>query len=175
MTEKWTSISTPYLLPRAEGQSDVWTEAAPGRTSQRLIEVRETEPPATVAELLHLGANEAVVVRRRLILLDGQPVELANSYYPARIASGSPLARKAKIRGGAPTALAALGYRARRVVEDIEQRPATTAEAAALALAPGSAVLTLTRTVITENGTPYEASLMVMKAPRRLRYELEVT
>ncbi|MGP4109790.1 GntR family transcriptional regulator [Streptomyces sp. 4N509B] len=174
MTGKWTSVSTPYLLPRGEGQSDVWTDTAPGRTSQRLIEVTELKPPTEVAESLGLDESERVVVRRRLILLDDRPVELATSYYPASIAAGTPLADNAKIRGGAPTALAALGYQARRAVEDIEQRPCTTAEAEALHLAPGAAVLTLTRTSFSDGGAAFEASLMVMKAPRRLRYELEV-
>lgn len=174
MTEKWTSVSTPYLLPQAEGQSDAWTEAAPGRTSQRLLEVGQRQPPLDVASVLKLDAGTPVIVRRRLILLDDEPIELADSYYPTRIAAGTPLATSTKIRGGAPTALARLGYVTRRVVEDIEQRPATEDEAEALSLPPGAAVLTLLRTSIAEDGAPFEASLMVMKAPRRLRYELEV-
>ncbi|WP_242000077.1 GntR family transcriptional regulator [Streptomyces klenkii] len=174
MTEKWTSVSTPYLLPRAAGESDAWTAEAPGRTSQRLTEVTMAQPPVEVAEALRLAAGDRAVVRRRLILLDGQPVELADSYYPPRIADATPLAEPTKIPGGATTLLARLGYHVHRAVEDIEQRPAEPHETEALLLEPGASVLTLTRTSYSANGAPFEASLMVMKAPRRLRYELEI-
>jgi DNA-binding GntR family transcriptional regulator len=173
MAEKWTTSSTAYLQPRAPGDRDAWTSAAPGRSEQRLLSVDEVAALPEIAGMLDLAGGESVVARRRLILLDGEPIELASSYYPARIATGTPLASPKKIRGGAPTALASLGYRATRAIEDIEQRTATGEEGRLLGLAAGSPVLTLTRTTYS-NRTPVEASLMVMKAPRRLRYELEV-
>jgi GntR family transcriptional regulator len=172
VTEKWTS--TPYLLPRADGQSDAWTSAAPGRTSQQLLAVVETQLPGDIASALSLEPGSTAVCRHRLILLDGEPVELADSYYTTSVAHGTPLAAASKIRGGAPTALAQLGYKIRRAVEDVEQRPASEREAEALKIATGAPVLTLTRTSFSARGEPVEASLMVMKAPRRLRYELEI-
>lgn len=173
MAEKWTTSSATYLHPRAPGESDPWTSAAPGRSTQRLLGVDEVVGPSKVAALLGLTSSESMVVRRRLILLDDEPIELASSHYPARIAAGTALASPKKIRGGAPTALAELGYRATRVTEDIEMRAATDQERELLGLTAGSPVLTLTRTTYSDH-TPVEASLMVMKAPRRLRYELEV-
>ena len=113
-------------------------------------------------------------MRRRIILLDGSPIELADSYYPLRIARGTALTEKRKIKGGAPTLLADLGYRARRVSEDLEFRDADDAERAALNLPEGASVLTLLRTTTNEDGIPFEVQLMVMKAPRRLHYEIEV-
>lgn len=174
MTEKWTSTSAPYVLPREGSQSDTWTAASPGRTDQRLIEVTTRRPSPDVAEALGLDPDGVAVVRRRLILLDGDPVELAESCYPMHIASGSRLSEAKKIKGGAPTELARLGYRPRHVIEDVEQRPADEEEAKLLDMGPSEPVLTLLRRTVSETGTTYEASLMVMKAPRRLRYELEV-
>ncbi|WP_062215797.1 UTRA domain-containing protein [Streptomyces sp. NBRC 109706] len=173
MAEKWTTSSAAYLRPRTHGESDTWTSAAPGRSGQQLLAVDDVAPPLEVAKLLDLAAGDSSVVRRRLILLDGEPIEIASSYYPSRIAAGTALASSKKIRGGAPTALADLGYPGTRAVEYIEQRIASDEEGALLCLAAGASVLTLTRTTYSDH-TPVEASLMVMKAPRRLRYELEV-
>ncbi|HWO68322.1 MAG TPA: UTRA domain-containing protein, partial [Umezawaea sp.] len=60
--------------------------AKPG---QRLREVAEVEPPREVAEALSVAEGELVVVRRRVMSLDGRPVELTDSYYPVAIARGT--------------------------------------------------------------------------------------
>ncbi|MFF0094642.1 UTRA domain-containing protein [Streptomyces canus] len=168
------SDSLAYITPRSRGQSDPWTEESKQRGGQHLAEVGEVIPPAAVADALHLSPGEMVAVRRRVILLDDEPIELADSYYPLAIARGTALAEKRKIKGGAPTLLAERGYRASHVTEDLELREADAAERAALALPEGSAILTLLRTTQSDDGNPFEVQLMVMKAPRRLHYEIEV-
>ncbi|MFD1277407.1 UTRA domain-containing protein [Streptomyces kaempferi] len=70
--------------------------------------------------------------------------------------------------------LAELGYHARHASEDLELREADELERVALGLPGGSSVLTLLRTTTTEDGSPFEVQFMVMKAPRRLHYEIEV-
>lgn len=166
--------SLAYIAPRELGQADAWSEEARQRGGQQLAEVAEVVPPREVAAALSLEAGEQAAVRRRIILLDGQPIELADSYYPLEIARGTALLMKKKIKGGAPTLLTMLGHRARRASEDLELREADAFERAALALPEGSAVLTLLRTTTTEDGSPIEVQFMVMKAPRRLHYEIEV-
>lgn len=170
----WTSSSTPYLRPRRPGEPDAWTEESAGRGTQHLAEVGEVTPPAPIRDALDLADGEAAIVRRRVISLDGTPVELADSYYPEQVAAGSALAERVKIKGGAPTLLASLGYTATRVVEDVEARGATADEAETLGIQPGEPVLTLLRTSISTNGAPFEASLMVMRGPHRMRYEMRV-
>lgn len=166
--------SLAYIKPRDHGQTDAWTEEAKQRGSQQLTHVGETEPPQVVARALRLPPNGTAIVRRRLILLDGDVIELADSYYPPAIAAGTGLAQKRKIKGGAPTLLAALGHTARHVCEDLEFSEADEAERTTLSLPEGACVLRLLRTTSAEDGTPLEAQLMVMKAPRRLHYEIEV-
>jgi DNA-binding GntR family transcriptional regulator len=166
--------SLAYVKPRGLGQADAWTEEAQQRGGQQLAEVAEVVPPQEVAAALSLEAGEKAAVRRRIILLDGQPIELADSYYPLEIARGTALLEKKKIKGGAPTLLAGLGYYARHASEDLELRDADELERAALALPEGSSVLTLLRTTTAEDGSPFEVQFMVMKAPRRLHYEIEV-
>lgn len=166
--------SLAYVTPREQGQTDAWTAEAQHRGGQRLAEVAEVTPPIEVAAALSLSAGDKAAVRRRVILLDGDAIELADSYYPLEVARGTALLERKKIKGGAPTLLAELGYRAGRVSEDLEFRAAAAPERTALALPEGSNVLTLLRTTTTEDGSPFEVQFMVMKAPRRLHYEIEV-
>lgn len=166
--------SLAYVKPRGAGETDAWSEEARQRGGQRLAEVGEVTPPREVANALRLSPSEKATVRRRIILLDGDVIELADSYYPLSIARGTALAERRKIKGGAPTLLADLGYRPRHVAEDLEFRLANEHERTALALPDGASVLTLLRTTSTDDGNPYEVQLMVMKAPRRLHYEIEV-
>ncbi|MEU9470454.1 UTRA domain-containing protein [Streptomyces avermitilis] len=166
--------SLAYIAPREPGQADAWSEEARQRGGQQLAEVAEVVPPREVAAALSLKAGEQAAARRRIILLDGQPIELADSYYPLEIARGTALLEKKKIKGGAPTLLAELGYRPSRVSEDLEFREADDFERDALSLPEGSSVLALLRATTAEDGSPFEVQLMVMKAPRRLHYEIEV-
>lgn len=166
--------SIAYATAQGVGQTDAWTAESQGRGSQRLTEVGEVIPPQEVAAALGIAPGEKAVVRRRAVLLDGDVIELADSYYPLSIARGTALAEKRKIKGGAPTLLAELGYRARRLVEDLELREANGTEQATLALPAGAHVLALLRATTGEDDIPYEVQFMVMKAPRRLHYEIEV-
>jgi GntR family transcriptional regulator len=116
-----------------------------------------------------------VIVRRRVVLLDEQPVELTDSYYPASIARDTALAEPRKISGGAITLLAALGYRPHHVREDISARAPSAQERQLLALEHGEWVLLLSRVVMADGKRPIEASIMTMTAQgRHLRYQLAV-
>ncbi|BCL15039.1 UTRA domain-containing protein [Micromonospora sagamiensis] len=171
----WLSVSVPYVTP---GGSDSWkAEAATagGVGSQRLVEVAEVVAPAEVAAALDIEPGGTVVVRRRLMLLDDRPVELTDSYYPLAIARGTALAEPRKIRGGAVTLLAELGYRPCHTVEDVYAREPTDAERKALALDGHRWVLGLTRLLTSGGGLPVELSVMTMVAEgRRLRYEMSI-
>src|ERR1044071_4925874 len=90
----WIVSSLPYLSPRQEGEVDAWTEEAAeaGRVGTlRLPRVSLEIPPSEVRSALSLAPGEAAVIRRRTMLLDGQPVELTDSWYPAEIAEGTAL------------------------------------------------------------------------------------
>jgi GntR family transcriptional regulator len=128
MSDKWVSNSADYTARQPTGASDAWTQeaAARGRTgSQVLREVLEIAPTSLVCHGLAISADSTVVARRRTVLLDGEPVELADSYYPVVIAQGTQIAQSTKIRGGSPTLLAALGHPIKRVREEVSARPPT--------------------------------------------------
>ncbi|MFE3763226.1 GntR family transcriptional regulator [Streptomyces sp. NPDC059104] len=175
---EWTSVSMPYLAPRASGATDAWTEearAAGRRGSQRIVHAGEVPAPPAVAALLGIGDGDTVVVRRRIIELDGEPTELTDTHYPAAIASGTPLSAAGKIRGGAVTLLAALGHTGVRVVENVTARMPGAEERDHLRLGPGEPVLQLSRTTYDAEDRPIQADVMVMPANRRqLRYEIRI-
>ncbi|MFJ1669453.1 GntR family transcriptional regulator [Streptomyces bottropensis] len=176
--DRWVSTSMPYLTPREEGQGDAWgaDAAARGRRgTQRILHAGEVAAPAEVARLLGLAEGDAVVVRRRLILLDDRPNELTDTYYPVGIARGTGLAGTAKIPGGAVTLLARLGHVGAVVREDVTADNPDDEERDILLTAPAEPVLRLTRVTVDRHGRPIQVDRMVMPAlSQRLRYEIAI-
>lgn len=174
----WDGPSAPYLSPRAPGETDAWTDATSraGRTgTQQIREVSEAIPPPEVADALRLSAGAPAVVRRRTVFLDGKPIETVDSWYPASIAGDTPLAQPRKIKGGAVTLLADMGYVARGALDDISVRGATGPEADLLGLQVGAPVIVVFRTAVSEHDVPFEATVMIMvPEDRHLRYPLSV-
>lgn len=176
MTEPhWTGSSAPYLQ---SGQGDAWGKeaAAQGRSgTQQILRAEEMAAPQEVAHHLDITPGTPVIARQRLIELDGRPIELANSYWPASFAAGSALAQTGRIRGGAVSLLASMGYEAESTQEYVTTRPPTREEAEALRLADNREwILCLTR-VIASSGHPYEVSVMVSPGRiGRLHYSMKV-
>jgi GntR family transcriptional regulator len=130
----------------------------------RMLDVAETTPPAEVAQALDLGDEGIAILRHRLLLHDGDPVELSWSYYPAVIAAGSPLAGRGKISGGAPQVLAALGYPQREFTDRLSARLPTTEELETLELPDGVPVIRQFRVIYSDNDRPVEASILIKGA-----------
>lgn len=177
-SNEWISASTPYLTPPESG-GDAWAEEAAarqGRGTQKLIHAGEVTAPPQVAEAFRLNGGAHVITRRRIMYLDDVPVELADTYYPLRIAEGTRLAEPRKIRGGAVTLLAELGHVATRLQEDVSARMPTDGERTALRLPGDEPVLILQRLTFDKDGQAIQVDAMVAPARlRRLRYELKVS
>lgn len=174
---QWTGASAPYIRPN---QGDAWSKEAEsqGRTgTQRILFAGQTNAPDEVASALEMQPGHAVILRRRLILLDDFPVELADSYWPLAVAADTALASPGKVKGGAPTLLANLGYEPADISENVRTRPATTEELRALAMTDSSEwVLSLRRTIKDASDQPYEVFVSV--APGRvgqLNYSMKVS
>ncbi|MFI6228698.1 GntR family transcriptional regulator [Micromonospora echinospora] len=167
-----SSTSDRYITP---GQGDAWAAeaAATGqRGTQRVTAAEEVTAPPEVAAALDLNPDATVVLRRRVMLLDGRPVELTDSYYPSSIAAGTPLAELGKIPGGAITLLADLGYTPNHAWDDITARTPTPKEQHELDITERDPVIVLTRLTFAADGTPFEYSVMTMTAAgRHLRYQ----
>ena len=148
-----------------------YTAPVPGGFSFTMLEVNEAAPvPADIAAELGTARDGTAVLRHRLNLYDGEPVALSWSYYPTDIAAGSPLGTRAKIPGGAPRALADLGYPQRRFVDRVSARPPTTEELLGLELPDGVPVLRRLRIIYSDTDRPVEVSILINGAHL---YELE--
>lgn len=174
-TERWTTTSDQYLSPTA---GDAWAAdaAASGqRGTQRILDANTQPAPDGIAQLLGLTAGASVVRRRRLILADDQPVELATSYWPASIAEMTRLALPEKIPGGSARFLAEIGYSPAEVREDVTVRMSAPREDTALQqreprLTDPEPVLVLTRVQLDESGQAFQVDVNVMREGQRIRY-----
>lgn len=142
----------PYFTPTPTGYS------------YRLLDVTEDRPPAEITEALNLSDNGTAILRKRLTLHDGDPVDLSWSYYPTEIAAHSPLAARTKIPGGAPQALTTLGYPQRNFTDRLSARLPTTEELENLELPDDVPIIRQFRTVYSDERRPVEASILIKGA-----------
>ena len=126
---------------------------APGVDS---IRVHEEPAPADAAERLKIETGAPVIVRDRRYLANGEPVEIATSYIPVEVASGTAIVENDSGPGGIYARLEESGHPLDRFVEEVAARMPTPAERRALQLPPGVPVLTVLRTAYDTAGRPVE-------------------
>jgi GntR family transcriptional regulator len=152
-----------FMTPAEDGQPYRWvTEAAKRsqRGANQILRVEEVVPPRRVRAVLGLPDEGVAVLRSRIGLLDDEPAELVDSYYPADIARGTRLADRRKIPGGSPTLLASMGYPSVEQEDEVSARPATTREYVHLELPGDVPVLEIFRVVYSGERRPIEVSVL---------------
>ncbi|MFI0914536.1 GntR family transcriptional regulator [Streptomyces abikoensis] len=150
--------------PAAMGEQYAWlTEAArQGKTGlNQILAVEEVVPPAQVRRAFGLTGDGTAILRKRLMLLDGEPAELCWSYYPLEIAAGSPLTERKKIRGGSPRLLADMGFPPREAIDQVSWRQPTEEEFLTLELPTEVPVGRTFRVVYSDEQRPVEASILI--------------
>jgi GntR family transcriptional regulator len=160
------SSSDLYTQPQA---GDAWTAdaASQGKVgAQRLLAVETGPASPDVREALRLADDEQVVSRRRLIMADDQPVEVATSYYPAQIAVGTPLADMKKIKGGAVRVLAECGFPLEKSVDFVTAETPTAEDISLLDVERDQPILVIRRTSGPSGGAPSEYAENRMVAGR---------
>lgn len=151
---------------REEGQAAFLAEAeGVGTPSVDEIEVGSEVASADVRSALSLLARSKVVARRRRYLMDGQPVELAQSYVPHAIANGTKIAEQDTGPGGIYARLEELGHQLAEFSEEVAARMPTPEERRRLRLPTGTPVLTVRRIAFDRNGTAVELTDTVKAAP----------
>jgi GntR family transcriptional regulator len=123
-------------------------------------------PPEEAGTLLDLADGERVVARRRRMLADSEPVQLATSYVPWSIAEGTQILEENSGPGGIYARIEEQGHELAEFSEDIRARPAFPEEADALGIESGMPVLLLTRVAYDTDGRPVEVCDCVMTADR---------
>jgi GntR family transcriptional regulator len=142
---------------------------AAGREASTEVEVARGSAPAGIADRLQLSEGEPVLIRRRRMLADGQPVQLATSYLPLRLVEGTQIEQVDTGPGGTYARLEELGHRLGRFQEDVSARMPLPDEARALRLSAGMPVIRVVRTAFDKQGAPVEVNDIVLAADR---YEL---
>lgn len=145
--------------------SAIWDADTRGRSyTPDQIRIGEEEPPETAIRVLRLEAGARVLVRHRRYLVEGRPVQLATSYYPAALVAGTRIAEPDTGAGGVYARLAELGHAPASFTEELRSRMPAPEERTALELPDGNPVIVVMRTAFTEDGTPVELNEMVLDA-----------
>lgn len=120
--------------------ADSFTIAAKGRNPSQRIEVTIVAAPVDVQRRLGVPEGEFVVRRSRLRLLDEEPFQINDSYYPRDVAEGTDVMRAVDLTQGANQVLADHGHGQVRALDEIWVRMPTRAEVDRLRILPGTPV-----------------------------------
>ncbi|WP_254716162.1 UTRA domain-containing protein [Actinomadura sp. WMMB 499] len=134
-----------------------------GATPVHKITTERTAPPADIAALLQ---TDQALVRRRLVLVNGSPYRMGESWFPLDIVKDSPLEEASPtLVGGVKSALAALGYPQTTAKERITaSRTPTPAEFQALDISPERSVAEIMHIGYTADGRVVEVTVTVAPA-----------
>lgn len=149
------------------------SESVGAKADVDMIKVREGTAPPEIADRLKVSTNAAVAVRSRRYWRDGFPVELATSYIPIELASGTRIMDTNPGPGGIYARIEEQGRQLERFVEDISTRMPTQEEARLLLLGSGVPVFRLIRTAYDLEGRAVEVCDTIMSGDAfELSYEL---
>ncbi|SDI05414.1 GntR family transcriptional regulator [Sinosporangium album] len=155
----------------AQGRA-IWDSDTRGRP-YTVDEVRISREPAQADMTGVLGASE-VWVRRRRYSVDGRPVQLAASFFPADLVEGSAITRPDTGPGGVYARLGDLGYAPATFTEEVRARMPLPDEAAMIGLPAGTPVIVIRRTAYAGGGVPVELNEMVLdSAAYVLQYDFD--
>jgi len=162
---------------RDDEMYDAWAAEVidQGRQPSETIEfVGIVTPPTEIAQRLKLDQEPGyAVVRRRVRFVDGQPYQLADSYFPENLARGTILMEPQSVArpGGV---LKDLKHTLIKLVDEIRIRMPTADEASRLGLPAATPVAEIIRTGIGVDEKPLRVMVTVAPGDRTI-LEYEVT
>jgi GntR family transcriptional regulator len=155
----------------ASAQGEVAIRAGGGQPSQR-FDMRIDPASLAVAQRLQVEEGEAVVVRRMIRYVDGEPWSIQDSSYPMDIAQQAGLLVPHDLPGGTVRAMAEHGHVEVGYRDELTTRMPTPDEAQTLDLSAGVPVLAYVRTCYTKE-RPVRLTETIFAGDRnRLVYEL---
>jgi GntR family transcriptional regulator len=111
-----------------------------------VVAVEQQAADPELAYRLGIEDGAPVVLRSRLMLAEGHPMQIQNAWYPLDMVEGTELARPEKIIDGVLAALDRIGQHPASATEEVATRAPTPEESAMLRLGVGIPVLVVTRT-----------------------------
>ncbi|GAB1824579.1 GntR family transcriptional regulator [Herbidospora cretacea] len=140
----------------------IWDSDTRGR-AYTVDEVHIERLPASEDIGRVLDADE-VWIRRRRYNVDGRPVQLAVSHFPADLVEGTAITLPDTGPGGVYARLGDLGYLPAHFTEELRARMPQPQEAELLHLPPGNPIIVVVRTAYTSGGIPVELNEMTLDA-----------
>lgn len=141
--------------------ADAWSEDVreQGRVPTEQLSTMLQLPDQRIADLLELGPEDEVWIRRRLRYIDGELFAITDTVFPDAIVGGTAIARPRDVLPGTLAVLAQIGHPVKRSPTTVVSRPASAAEADTFGLRPGDAMVEVTRTRLTADGRPVAVTL----------------
>jgi GntR family transcriptional regulator len=134
-----------------------------GLTPKAVLTVSREVPPAEVAAVLDVSAEEVSTVKRaRRMFANDTAVQLADSYIPLDLAQGTAIEVEDSGPGGIISRLAEIGHAQVRITEEVDVRPPTPEEANSLGLSEDHRVYQITHTGWTAEGRAVEVARHIM-------------
>lgn len=141
-----------------------------------LVGTRVARAPAEIVERLGISDDQDVLIRQRHMYASGHPVQMATSYIPIDIAGGRDVADPDTNPAALYERLAARGHRSTHLIEEIEVRRPTIAEAEFLQLPEGHPVIVVVRLAYDQHGRAMDVAVNVLCGYQwRLIYEWDDT
>jgi GntR family transcriptional regulator len=158
--------SSPSRLARERWEwGDAIQDADTGRRPRAVdVEVGEEPAPAWVAQALGVEPGTPVVYRRRRFVVDERAVQLATSYFPVDLATGTRIMHTDTGPGGVYARLAEQGYEPVTFTEELRGRMPNPDEVDRLDLSEGTPVIDITRWAIAADGRCVELNRMILDA-----------
>ncbi|GGS75758.1 GntR family transcriptional regulator [Planobispora rosea] len=154
---------------RGQAIWDSDTRGRPYTVDEMQIDREEAEE-----EIARVLDSAQVWVRRRRYSVDGRPVQLAVSYFPAALVEGTAVVREDTGPGGVYARLGDLGHAPAHFTEELRARMPHPHETVLLDLPAGTPVLVIMRTAYTANGVPVEVNEMILdSASYVLQYDFD--
>lgn len=163
----------PAVVEQKDRRGREVLERDESQTPGRLVVVDQVPVPARVASVLGLPKRARVLMRRFLVVEDGEPVELVSSYFPAGLTEGTELQSAGLLTGGTRAHLEARKkVRFDHVTERVSARLPERSEADLLELPDGVPVLSVLVVACDASGQALQVSDVLLPADRQ---ELEDT
>ncbi|MFD6298117.1 GntR family transcriptional regulator [Streptomyces sp. NPDC060235] len=135
---------------------------------QEMLYLGNAPAPAEVSERLDVPAGAEVFVRRRRMWGGGEPMQLADSFYPLDLVEGTPIVQEDAGPGGSYARLEERGHRLASFREELHARMPSDDERRSLRLLPGVPVVSLIRTAIDTSGRAVEVFVSVVAADKHV-------
>jgi GntR family transcriptional regulator len=133
------------------------------RSQTQYRQIGRVAAPSAVAKILGLDEGAPTLLRSRVLYANGEPTQMADSYFPWSLAEDCPaLLEEDTGRGGSYSRLADVGYAPERFTEEIIGRAPTDAERQMLDLEATQHVLELWHVTYATGDRPVEACIHVM-------------